>query len=219
MNAYRKLAITQMAQIFQKATKTLILTTDLEATSIHVPREELVMRITSNSWWRRLWTLQEAVLTQNMIFRCHDGYIDARELTDQFEPTSEENSFEISTQLFLEGIEPLRRLDSMRKHPPKERVNDLWDTVMWRSTSKLKDEAICLATIMGLSTEDIVQAADEEKLKKFIILQQRFRADFIFRLGPRMKQDGYGWAPLTFVMNFMPDQNLTPSPAPLAFAR
>jgi hypothetical protein len=158
------------------------------------------------------------MVAQNMKFRLNDGYIDAQELTDHFESKSQKTCFDISTQLFLEGIEPLRRLESMIKNSPKERFNDLWGTVMWRSTSKLKDEAICLATIMGLSTEDIVGAADEEKLKKFIILQQRFRADFIFRLGPRMKQDGYGCAPLTFVMNFFPALKLTSSPAPLAFA-
>jgi len=215
---YRKLSIIRIAETFQRAHKTLILSIDLEATSVQAPQEELAFRITSNSWWRRLWTLQEGVLAQNMVFQFRDGVVNVQSMIDKFELSSQQASFQISTQLFFEGVEPLRRLESMREHTPEERANDLCDTIMFRSTSKLRDEAICLAGIMGLSTKEIVQVPDEVRLKKFILLQRHFRADFIFRLGARMEEDGYGWAPLTFTMNVIPSLTLITAPPPIAFA-
>ena len=88
---------------------------------------------------------------------------------------------------------------------------------MWRSTSKQEDEAICLAIIIGLNTAQILETPDQDNLKTFILMQREFRSDFIFRLGPRMEQDGYGWAPITFISNVIPDGGQKAS-APLAWA-
>jgi len=135
---YRNLAISRIAETFERAHKTLILSADLEATSIHVPQEELAFRITSNSWWRRLWTLQEGVLAQNMVFQFRDGSVNAQSMISKFELTSQEASFQISIQLFFEGVEPLRRLESMREHTPEQRATGILLCFGRRATCETK---------------------------------------------------------------------------------
>jgi len=82
LKKYRKLAITRMAKTYAQAVKTLVLSAELESTSIHISEEEspLAMRITCNSWWRRLWTLREAVLTRNLFFQLQDGAVGIEDL-------------------------------------------------------------------------------------------------------------------------------------------
>ena len=213
----RGTAIKRMAKIYRQATLTLVLSAELESTSIHIPEEELAMRVTCHSWWRRLWTLHEAVLAHNLLFQLLDGVVGSKDLIARFQKSSQEKSSRITSELIFEGLKPLYHLESMRSKPARERANDLWDTVMWRSTSRQTDEAICLASIMGLETGEVVDAKGEDKLKTFILLQRHFRSDFIFRLGARMEEDGFGWAPITFTFNAIPDATQGTS-SPLAWA-
>ena len=61
----RKLAISRMAETYGKADQVLIIDRDLMQASRNCSRTETATRVLCSDWMRRLWTLQEAVLTDN----------------------------------------------------------------------------------------------------------------------------------------------------------
>ena len=72
---------------------------------------------------------------RNLFFQLRDGAIGIEDQIAKFGQASIEKSFKISNQLLLEALEPLNRIESMRSKVAGERAYDLWDRVMWRSTT------------------------------------------------------------------------------------
>ena len=60
----RKLAITKLADTFRQATQVLVLDADLQRSTRRCTRTELATMILCSGWMKRLWTLQEAVMTE-----------------------------------------------------------------------------------------------------------------------------------------------------------
>lgn len=59
-----KLAITKLADTFRQARQVLVLDADLQRSSRWCSRTEQATRILCSGWMKRLWTLQEAVMTE-----------------------------------------------------------------------------------------------------------------------------------------------------------
>ncbi len=77
----REKAISTMRTIYGSANMTLVLDQELLALSYSKTTvREQQMRIWACDWSRRLWTLQEAIISSNLYFRFEDTAISAREL-------------------------------------------------------------------------------------------------------------------------------------------
>ena len=195
---FRKLAIARMQGIYESAALTLVINAELDGRSCSRDSQELAFRIAHNSWWRRLWTLQEGVSSSRLLFQFEDGTVDPAVLLQQ-ENTTE---FDIAQRILHEALEPLKNFNLFKIEPKERRIFSMLRTVARRSTSHPDDEAVCLATILGIGhseLEEIIHEPAETKLFKFILKQRDFPSDCIFFIAPRMTEDGYRWAPLSFV--------------------
>jgi hypothetical protein len=106
-----------------------------------------------------------------------------------------------SEQIAWEGLNYLRELYAYKASDATSKAALLLQAVNWRSTSWLSDEAICLAGILGVSVQAVLQSPPTERLQTFILLQRRFPAIVLFFSGAKMDVDGFRWAPRTFVFS------------------
>ena len=69
----------------------------------------------------------------------------------------------------------------------------------WRRTSRMEDEPICIAGIIGADVKSLVDLSPTERMKKLLGSLESVPTDILFLDKPRQCQDGYRWMPLTFL--------------------
>ena len=67
MKDFRKLAIKKLASTYSQASQVLVLDVDLQRCSKFCSKTELATRILCSGWMKRLWTLQEAVMSKRLL--------------------------------------------------------------------------------------------------------------------------------------------------------
>ena len=194
----RKLAITKLADTFRQARQVLVLDADLQRSSSRCSRTEQATRILCSGWMKRLWTLQEAVVTYKTP--------NCSKLDVQFlEGPIEFNSVAGKSVLSLYNTESAMK--SIFSAFPQLSAIDrtyafLTRALEYRTTSKLEDEAICLATIMGIqnlkSVVDGVTA--EQRMQTMYTLIKELPASVLFHRYKRLR-NGFRWAPASLLGN------------------
>lgn len=208
----RAAAINQLKHIYSRAKVVLVWDRNL----LQRPRSWDVIgmnvRIKSGDWARRLWTLQEAVLAENLCVEFKDGVVCVEEL-DQARDEAMRNLDNSHHHVrraghpFSEAVSRLRRPDD--EYP----VQRAWEAVQFRSNHEPRDETIILANILGLDVNEILKVdevnVDPEmvsclRMVKFLdLLDETPRlgipAGIIFLPLPKLPIPGYGWAPSTWM--------------------
>ena len=212
--------IAQMHNIYKHAKYTIVLDRSLMRRDTRLKDYTRMATIISMSGWtRRLWTLQESVLSQDLYFcfsnelfhisMLEDRYRSARE---QFH-TSTSKLARIYHSLILED-ERLLRLGKNQQPQQNDTchlVSRLWSAIRWRDSSQKRHEVLALSIILDLDTEELAEAhapgytgdLDELRrhlMKKFLNLLSKVSkhaipAGLIFLPGPHLEARGYGWAP------------------------
>jgi len=73
------------------------------------------------------------------------------------------------------------------------------DCMRFRSTSRIEDELICLATLLGQDLKDLLgEPSVEERMKLVVSKIRHVPAGILFSPRPRIDVDGFRWAPLSF---------------------
>jgi hypothetical protein len=101
---------------------------------------------------------------------------------------------------------------SLRKRDAKYQVQQVWKAVQFRSSTYPSDETICLANLLGIDVQDILKiistGGDEElsaqrMVKLLNLLEEDVRlgipSGIIFLPGPKLKVEGYSWAPASWM--------------------
>ncbi len=194
----RKLAITKLASTFRRARKVLVLDADLQRASLSCSRTELATRILCSGWIRRLWTLQEAVMS--------DEAPDCSKIDAQFL----EGPFEFNA-IAGKSVKTLHHTNlamsvvysSFPQYQPQNRLYAfLARALEYRSTSRTEDEALCLASILGLGVDAIAGAktADERMHLMYTCIGE-LPASVLFHRSKRMGPTGFSWAPASLLGN------------------
>ena len=202
----RKAAIKTMKACYENASLVWVMDSGLLRTSINTAYHEILIRIATSPWLRRLWTLQEAVFAQDIVFQLKDSYTDFHSLGMPYShtrfsrwerlPTSAMNAlstFFYGREKFSEYTTHLSNLRGSR------RFAVLSEAVRWRSTSKSGDEPICLATLLELDLSEILDCPEEKRQIKLLHLQRQLPKDILFWAGTKLHDDGYRWAPRSFL--------------------
>ena len=195
---FRKLAITKLATTFSHARHVLVLDADLQRSSKWCSRTELATRILCSGWMKRLWTLQEAVMTENTP--------DCSKLDIQFvEGPMEFNAIAGPSVRSLHNTESA--LNVIYTAFPQLRAKDrmyafLSRALEYRTTSKPEDEAVCLASIMGIrNLKSIVDGATaEQRMQAMYALIGEIPASVLFHRSKRLEA-GFRWAPASLLGN------------------
>ncbi|KAL6802561.1 hypothetical protein GGI42DRAFT_342805 [Trichoderma sp. SZMC 28013] len=192
-----------MRSIYTEASAVLVLESDLLLSTIHCTNEERLMRVTCSSWMRRLWTYQEGILAKSLFFQFDERAISIEEMRDPLTKGSIYDRF--SNGIALQGSRFYETLRWVKRYNAPARFLSLLDALQWRRTSKLRDECICIAALFGLDMDQMLKTPDEFKFRKLLELQKTFIKDILFLSGPKMAEEGYGWAPLAMMTRRGPE--------------
>lgn len=195
---FRKLAISRLDDTFRQARQVLVLDADLQRCSMLSSRMELATRVVCSGWMRRLWTLSEAVVAEETA--------NAAKVDVQFvEGSIELNA--IAGKNIISNFHTERALICIFSGFPQflskgEAYAFLASALRHRSTSRLEDEPICLASILGFKPREIDSIVGagtaEERTHLMYTFMDQIPASIVFSPFKKLK-NGFRWAPATLI--------------------
>ena len=205
----KRLALTQLCEYYQAAEKVLVLDSDLLQASQACTKEEQITRIFFSTWMRRLWTLEEGILSrEKLVFQFRDG-------TVRFSDLGELSHFSASVTATgrimygnllanLPSLANYYRSPAEDTHRRRPIIAEILPALEYRSTTKAIDEPLCLAHILKLDASKLVVIDDanhrmEKLLKMFSEIGTLFPKRFLFTREPKLPIDGFRWAPASFM--------------------
>lgn len=203
----RNAAIQHMRETYESAYAVLVIDGGVNMISSLVSNEELYVRIACSGWVRRLWTYQEMILAKELYIVLADGTVNLEReksilLYTRNPETGAMSASSYSSSIALEASAFLRTLRSgslegLDRKGPCLAIDfgSVWEGVQWRSTSRMSDEAIVLATVMDVDVGLILDLPAERRMQKILSMSYRFPPYMIFAPIPRIPVPGYRWAP------------------------
>ena len=205
----KRLALSLLCDYYQAADKVLVLDSDLLQASIASTNEELITRIFFSTWMRRLWTLEEGILSRtNLEFQFRDGTFSMSNFSD---PHQFSKSFtgigEVITRNMRKLLPNLANYYQRSPENSQSRrpvIAELLPALEYRLTTKAVDEPLCLAHILGLDASRLVVIDDAHlRMKRLLQLlaehQALFPMRFLFTKEPKLQLEGFRWAPTSFM--------------------
>jgi hypothetical protein len=199
----KDLALAKIRDVYEKATYTLVLDSSLRCVSARaMGLHEVIIRISTSSWMRRLWTLQEAALSKDLWFQFSNEVISFAKVWER----------KIKTQDHypeLRGIgddtnQEVRHLGIyFRAHEyglPGPDTAHLDFSLKHRSVSVAIDEPVCITTLMSLSMSSLLEAPPgesrmREAWRMIAALKCGIPAGIIFLNDICLQEPGWRWAP------------------------
>ena len=201
----KRMALSQLYNYYQRADIVLVLDSDLLKASRECSEEEMLTRIFFSTWMRRLWTLEEGVLSRDkLVFQFRDGPVPMKSLTESVKTSS--NLTRINFQLKNNLLQGLPDFADLHRRPAESTpiIAELLRTLQYRLTTKALDEPLCIAHILGLDASrlvviDEVDIRMRELLRIFAEMKTPFPMGFLFTHEPKLQLDGFRWAPISFM--------------------
>ena len=210
----KHLALEYMYQTYRNAAYVLVLDASLrpyEVESLDI--DEMSMRICTSPWMRRLWTLQEGALpalTHRLWFQFADKAVNLRRLRIN----ARDKYLSSIGHKGLAG-DMLRRLGSfanifLENSPthPRADLTKIMAALQHRSVSILLDEPVLIGNLLGLNAAQILNGGDgavPQRMHRLWRLMPSashgIPSDILFRVGPRLTEPGFKWAPATLLIN------------------
>ena len=212
-----KLALSQMRRTYLEASFVLVLDASLRlCDSEGLGYEELCSRIVLSGWMRRLWTLQEGHLAtvggdQRLWFRFKDKAISGRSLLKSAS-TGFLGSSVSQSGIAMFAIDGMFSLIKKHSNISGFDIRSIDLVLQGRSVSVRTDEALIIATLLGLDLSAILDGAEEYRFHHLWTLipstARGIPKNVVFRVGPRLKESGFRWAPATLLNNSDRNMNL-----------
>lgn len=202
----RRKAIEGIRKVYEQAATVLALDEELVLTSVSgMAYEEILIRLHTSGWMRRLWTLHEQSRARNVYFQFADGTYGQNELIEDFEKdvkAHKEAGIPYFKVVPARGIALLKKLTRIKSGKyMSDTFVDLWSLLRWRHLSWPEDETICMANILGLSprvVDDLLNTAKELRMQKFLALFKYYPAALLFLQTEKLQISGYRWAPVSW---------------------
>ena len=216
--SYRKKAIHLLGKTFQEANAVLVLDRELEIVeSANATFVELGLRILCSGWAKRLWTLQEAALASKaggmdkLYFQMCDGPWLYRRFTHSREMYADERHFLQERDIITELETQIPSVQDMRQ--ALDFSAPFWNiylAIEHRTTSKLEDVPVCIASLLGKDLTTIVSASDlEQRMTNFYILMGEIPTGILWSENiEKLSLRPFRWAPKaingSLISNYMP---------------
>ena len=212
-------ALALMQETYKDAEHVLVFDSALENTD-HTSLDylEILARVLTSDWMRRLWTLQEAFLAQNLwvqfsreAISIDELLIEHKEMDSRVEATRMYNF----TRNFVFSV---RRRRAFKPSSQRFHLHTLALGILGRSVTEPTDEPLCLETMLDLDTgsaTSVARAPPEQRMK---ILWDRWSKSthgipgrVIFSDSPKLSDVGFRWAPSTLLRGRVPSVSLPES--------
>lgn len=199
----KQLAIEKIRLVYQRAKIVLVLDAGLMSYSANEQSVfELLIRIFTSGWMRRLWTLQEGALARLLYFQFADKAVSLEELMKCLLQNMHRMTYRA---IFIDLWKEQQGLTSFF-HQRQEVVGGNTDiatldlSLQFRSVSVPTDEPLCIGTLLGLNLGDILSVAKKSdrmiKAWELIIAKKRgVPMQVIFFQEPGIDVPGWRWAP------------------------
>lgn len=221
----RKIAIGRIHETFVRSRYTIVIDQGLCQEMSGEKYHEIAMRILASGWMRRLWTLQEAYLSERIFFKFQDDKaLDLDDLEAMYPSANNtlNSCIPAIARSYFHSLLGTARRARIHDMTPKEGLSliaSVWKATQWRTTTHKQHEVLALATLFDLNTgrskdaESLNQAfiagnKDDESLDENMctllrLLEEVYPgsipAGIIFLPGKRLSKKGYGWAPRTWI--------------------
>lgn len=224
----RRKAIKRMKDPYAKAELVLVLDTGLtDVRSIDISPVEMFARVKLSNWAKRLWTFHEDAVGRNNYYRFSDHAVDilrqevpARQAVKTMSTTLARfdrdravgnparisdlgSAFRSAVQGFDEPIHSVIARNLRYGLNPNSTGSGLhWYRYLLetKSTSHHPDQALCLASLMGLDMDKVAEAKPEERMKVFWSLLDSLPIGILFsKSKKKLTFDHFRWAPASFL--------------------
>ena len=198
----RRLSVIRLGETFAMSDGVLVLDRELLHTSNFASELEICLRILICDWQTRLWTLQETFLggrdACRIYWQLRDGAVGLPNLVymkDEFLALPD-----LSDELIKRVVSEEYWEEVVTENNKEGGLLLLMQSVVYRTTSKPEDEAVCLASILGLDVQQIVSCSSAgDRMKMLMALAEEVPTDFIFCVGARMEEPGCRWMLRSFL--------------------
>ena len=191
----RKEAIKNMRSVYSRATRVLVLDSELMQSTMDSCSEEKLARITCSTWIRRMWTLQEAALARSTYFQFSGEPVI---IVEDPPPTPGENPY---AQWYDNEVGYYSHLFKFNWWKMKPRFTEL-DRICYafralksRSTSHTEDQPVCLAILCDLNLNEFMEVPDGYRMAKLWSMFHQLPASILFLPGSKLTDRNLGWAP------------------------
>lgn len=197
----RKTALRRLSKTYGESYGVLVLTSELTSQRQPCMVEETLLRIWFSKWMTRLWTYNEAFHAPSIWVQFRDAQINFERLQEVARGTVQ-YSLAYEAAASFKFIDP--RATTGDEDFDEEDFDDddnanafvaAWGSIRDRSTSKARDEAICLCQILGLDVGTLLEAAKGKEMQAFWELCPNIPGAVLWLVGPRETDLGFGWAP------------------------
>ncbi|KAJ7213147.1 hypothetical protein GGX14DRAFT_342338, partial [Mycena pura] len=212
----RKKAIGSMRQVYRNAGGVLVFDAKLQKLSRSSTNDEKAVGVYMSNWIHRLWTFQEGMLAKKLFFQLKDGPLYEKDFVDDSVRQQEDEeksglygSFQFTMRSAALGhFTILRDFVEMKLGGNGVYFPPLTHAIQQRTTTRKSDEAICAATILNTDLEEILKIESKHvpdeilavaRMEVFLRQVGEFPQGIIFHQQPRLRRDGYCWAPKTIM--------------------
>ena len=191
----QKEAIINMRAVYSRATRVLVLDSELMRSTMDSCPEEKLARITCSTWIRRMWTLQEVALARSTYFQFAGEPVI---IVDKPRPTPGENLYaqwydnEVMYYSHLFDFSWWKMKGGMTE---LERVCFVFRALRARSTSHSEDQTICLAILLDLNLKELMEVPECYQMGKLWSMFPQLPAAVLFLPGKKLMDENLGWAP------------------------
>jgi hypothetical protein len=157
-------------------------------------QQELLLRLLYSAWRQRLWTLQEGLLSRNPVFALRNSILPMRAFYNKI-------WFRTLTPLTVIGLEVLKQYFAFMSNIMNP--SRVFGLLRRRTSSKLEDEAIAIAPLLGFDTAALLEVNGEERMVRFWSSFKSVSREILNVLGLKLSTPGLRWAPKS-MMNLIP---------------
>lgn len=192
--APRKKAIQMMGMTYMKAAKVLVLDASIQKCSSEEPQEQKLLYVLASGWMRRLWTLQEGILATELVVRFAGSSIPVHDLIPRM---ADLHKNPLLTSL-ASGIYRLSKKGDNQKFT----LGDVSRAVRWRTTTRMADETLAIASLLDVDTTVLLDTPPAERIKELLLMVKYVPPNILFLSGEKSTTLGFRWAPQTLMSNF-----------------
>ncbi|KIA75696.1 hypothetical protein HK57_00512 [Aspergillus ustus] len=205
------LAIESMRHVYSHAKAVLVLDEWIEKIPSDTSPLELIARIYTSNWLKRLWTHQEGFLPSALWFQFADRAVEIKDLSERL--MAHHEALQRQGRYFGWMLSANAQLTAVYAILP-ETFKSITPETRWttykllamsmseRKTARQEDEILCLATIIGMPLKEFVQISEEKegetarlRMQRFLERLGKFDSGIVFNNYPRLQSQGYRWAP------------------------
>lgn len=213
----KKISLDRIADVYRCSTHTLVLDssfTTVQQANVH-PLELYGRIICCSAWMRRLWTLQEATLSQSLYFQFADRAIDIDWIDSVCQAILDSRLIKADVRCRIVADDLLQELDALkelhrRQSSPNTDSNHRHEVLVslqralnFRSVSVADDEPLCIATLLKLDPAELLQVVGRDAAQKRMAMLWKTLAkkmnglpsSMIFYVERSLDIEGFRWAP------------------------